>query len=150
MTKRVVRTGISIEPQVLATLDTWVRQRNCGSRSEAIRMLVRRQAAEHALEDPEADAVACLALIYRHDRPNVLRRLAAAQHRWGTHIRFSGHVHLEGGSCLEVLALAGRQREVVAAAEDLRGVKGVAFGEYTLADPGVAGGRSGHRHPHRA
>jgi hypothetical protein len=47
------------------------------------------------------------------------------------------------------MILVGRRGELVKAAEELRGVKGISQGEYALATPAVAGGRSGHRHPHR-
>lgn len=145
----VVRLGVSLEPELLDRLDGWVQQRNSPSRSDAIRTLIRKELVEEALGDPEADAVACVALLYRHGAPSVMRRLTAAQHQWGDHIRFSGHVHLRGGSCLEVLALVGKRGEVRRAAEELRGVKGVLFGDYTLGSPEVAGGRTGHEHPHR-
>lgn len=145
----VVRLGVSLEPELLGRLDGWVQQRNSPSRSDAIRALIRKELVEEALGDPDSDAVACVALLYRHGAPSVMRRLTAAQHQWGDHIRFSGHVHLRGGSCLEVLALVGKRGEVRRAAEELRGVKGVLFGDYTLGSPAVAGGRTGHEHPHR-
>lgn len=148
MPSKVVRLGVSLSPDLLAHLDRWVRRRNSQSRSDALRAILRTELAAEQLADPTADAVATVTLLYRHDAPNVLRRLTAAEHRWGDHIRFSGHVHLQGGSCLELLALVGKRKEVVEAAEDLRGVKGVAFGEYTLGAPAVAGGRTGHSHPH--
>ncbi|HEV2167101.1 MAG TPA: ribbon-helix-helix protein, CopG family [Thermoplasmata archaeon] len=150
MGSKVVRLGVSLEPELLGRLDGWVRARNSPSRSEALRAILRRELTAEQLGDPEADAVASVTLIYRHDRPNVLRRLTAAEHRWGDHIRYSGHVHLRGGSCLEVLALVGKRREVVAAAEDLRGIKGIAFGDFTVGSPAVAGGSTGHHHPHGA
>ncbi len=149
MRKGVVRLGLSMEPELLASLDRWVRQRNSGSRSEAVRALIRKELAEEELGDPNSDAVACLMLLYRHDAPNVLRRVTAAEHRWGAHIRSSCHVHLEGGSCMQILGLAGRRGEVIAAAEDLRGIRGIAFGRYALGTPAVAGGATGHAHPHR-
>jgi CopG family transcriptional regulator, nickel-responsive regulator len=144
----VVRLGLSMEPELLRALDRWVVQRNSGSRSDAVRALIRKELAEETLGDPDADTVGCLMLLYRHDAPNVLERVTAAEHRWGAHIRSSSHVHLEGGSCMQILGLAGRRREVVEAAEDLRGVRGIAFGRFALATPAVAGGGSGHRHPH--
>lgn len=49
---------------------------------------------------------------------------------------------------MEILALLGKRREVIQAAEDLRGIKGVAFGDYSLTSPSIIGGRTGHRHPH--
>ena len=145
---RVVRLGISLEPPLLAALDGWVRRRNSPSRSEAIRFLVRKELTETELGDPTADAIGTVLLLYRHTSPNVQRRLTAAQHRWGGHIHSSTHVHLQGDACLEVLVLTGRRSEVEAAAEDLRGVKGIRQGDYLITTPQIAGGRTGHHHPH--
>lgn len=148
MGRRVVRTAISLEPETLRALDAWVAHRNSASRSEAIRFLVRQQLAGDSLTDPEADAVGTVLVLYDHRKPLVQRRLTTAQHRWGDHIRSTSHVHLEGDVCLEVMILAGRRGELVRAAEDLRGVKGVNQGDYLLATPQLAGGRTGHHHPH--
>jgi CopG family nickel-responsive transcriptional regulator len=139
---------VSLEPELLALLDSWVKQRNSPSRSDAIRFLIRKELSEQELADPQADAVGTVMVLYRHTAPNVMRRLTAAQHRWGDHIRSSIHVHLEGDACMEILVLAGKRSEVEMAAEDLRGVKGIRHGSYLITTPGVAGGRTGHRHPH--
>lgn len=148
MTRKVVRTAVSLEPELLALLDGWVAERNCPSRSEAIRALIRKELADRTLTDPNSDALGVVALLYRHDTPNVLRRLTAAEHRWGEHVRSTTHVHLEGDACAEVVLLLGRRREIETAAEDLRGVKGVRDGGWLVTAPAVAGGRTGHHHPH--
>lgn len=147
---KVVRTAISLDPETLASLDLWVASRNSGNRSEAVRFLVRQATSSASLGDPEADAVGTVMVLYDHRSPYVQRRLTAAQHRWGEHIRSSSHVHLEGDVCLEVMILVGERREVERAAEDLRGVKGVSQGDFLVASPGTAGGRTGHHHPHHA
>ena len=148
MAKGVVRLGLSMEPELLEALDRWVEQRNSASRSDTVRALIRKELRERELGDPEADAVGCLMLLYRHDTPNVLRRLTAAEHRWGEHVRSTTHVHLKGDACAEMILLVGHRREVERAAEDLRGVKGVRDGGWLVSTPTVAGGRTGHRHPH--
>jgi CopG family nickel-responsive transcriptional regulator len=146
----VTRFAISLDRDLAARLDRWVALRNSPSRSEAIRFLVDRELGESALRsDPEADTIAVVLLLYRHDAPNVLRRLAAAQHRWGDHVRSSTHVHLPGDACAEIITLLGKRREIERATEDLRGVKGIREGRAVLTSPSLAGGRSGHRHPHR-
>lgn len=150
MTVKVVRTAISLEPELLSLLDRWVASRNSGSRSNAIRDLIRRELAAETLADPEADALAAVALLYRHTTPNVQARLTAAEHRWGDHVRSAVHIHLEGEACAEVVVLLGKRREVAAASEDLRGVKGIMGGGAVVTSPSVAGGRTGHHHPHRA
>ncbi|HEV2316940.1 MAG TPA: nickel-responsive transcriptional regulator NikR [Thermoplasmata archaeon] len=149
MKRGVVRLGVSLDPELLTALDRWSARRNARSRSDAIRFLVRKELSEAALADPGADAVGTVMVLYDHRARNVQRRLTAAQHRWGEHIRSSNHVHLEGEVCLEVMVLVGKRGELAEAAEELRGVKGVNQGDFLLATPGVAGGRTGHRHPHR-
>jgi CopG family transcriptional regulator, nickel-responsive regulator len=149
VTSRVVRVGVSLEPELLHVLDTWVHRRNSPSRSDAIRSLIRKEVSDRTLDDPNADALGVVALLYRHSAPNVLRRLTAAEHRWGDHIRSTTHVHLEGEACAEVVVLLGRRREIDAAAEDLRGVKGILEGGWLAVTPAIAGGRTGHHHPHR-
>ena len=148
MTSKVVRLGVSLEPALLALLDRWVGERNSPSRSDAIRALIRKELSERTLADPEADALGVVALLYRHEAPNVLQRLTAAEHRWGEHIRSTTHVHLEGDACAEVVVLLGKRREIDSATRDLRGVKGVLEGGSLVTTPAVAGGRTGHRHPH--
>lgn len=150
MKGRVSRTTVSLEPDLLVRLDHWVRRRNSRNRSDALRAIIRSELGRASVGDPEADAVATVTLLYRHGARNLLGRLAAAEHRWGEHIRSSTHVHLQGGACVEVLVLTGKGREVVAAAEDLRGVRGIVQGEYVLNSPRLAGGTTGHRHPHMA
>jgi CopG family nickel-responsive transcriptional regulator len=148
VTVKVVRLGVSLEPALLALLDHWVKERNSPSRSDALRTLIRKELSDRTLADPEADALGVVALLYRHATPNVLRRLTVAEHRWGEHIRSTTHVHLEGDACAEIVVLLGRRREVDQATQDLRGVKGVLEGESLVTTPAVAGGRTGHRHPH--
>jgi CopG family nickel-responsive transcriptional regulator len=148
MRKGVVRLGISIDPELLRSLDAWVRARNSGSRSDAVRFLVRKELAEKGIEDPDADAVGTVTLLYRHDDPNVLSRLTAAEHRWGNHVRSSTHIHLRHGACVETLLLVGKRREIERAAEDLRGVKGILQGRFETITPAVAGGHTDHEHPH--
>ena len=148
MTRKVVRLGVSLEPELVDLLDRWVARRNSRSRSGGIRALIRKELSERTLADPDADALGVVALLYRHDTPNVLERLTRAEHRWGEHVRSTSHVHLEGDACAEVVVLAGRRREIETAAEDLRGVKGILDGGWLVTTPAVAGGRTGHRHPH--
>ncbi|HXY47115.1 MAG TPA: CopG family ribbon-helix-helix protein [Thermoplasmata archaeon] len=148
MPKGVVRVGVSLEPELLRLLDAWVHERNSPSRSDAVRTLIRQELANRTLTDPNADALGVVALLYRPSSPNVLRRLTAAEHRWGDHVRATTHVHLRGDACAEVVILMGHRREIETAAENLRGVKGILEGGWLAVAPSIAGGRTGHRHPH--
>jgi CopG family nickel-responsive transcriptional regulator len=148
VTARVVRTAVSLEPALLEALDRWSGRRGAKSRSDAIRFLIRRELADAALADPHADAVGTVTVLFDHRAHDVQRRLTAAQHRWGEHIRSATHVHLAGELCLEVMVLLGERDEVASAAEEIRGIRGVQQGGVVVATPAPAGGRTGHVHPH--
>ena len=140
----VSRFAISLPAELADRLDAWVARRNSRSRSDAIRFLVSREIAEENLTaDPNADALAAVVLLYRHDSPRLLERLTEAEHRWGEHVRSSVHAHLEGAACVEMLLLAGSRRELAAAAADLRGVKGLKDARSLFVSPASAGGRTG-------
>ncbi len=143
-----MRTAISLDPELLSALDTWAGHGPRSNRSAVLRALIRDELAKRALRDPSSDALGVVALLYRHDAPRVLRDLAAVEHRWGDHVRSTQHVHLEGDACVEVVVLLGAREEVAAASEELRGVKGVLGGGALAASPSLAGGTTGHRHPH--
>lgn len=144
------RFAISLPRDLAARLDGWVAQRNSRSRSEAIRFLIHRELSEEAVvDDPDADTLAAVVLLYRHDAPRLLERLTTAEHRWGDHIRSTSHIHLEGGACAEMILIAGRRVEVQRAVADLRGVKGVREARSVFVFPYAAGGRTGHAHPHK-
>lgn len=149
MARRAVRTGVSLDSESLAALDRWADQRGTGSRSEAIRFLVRKELALASLGDPDSDAVGVVMLLYDHHAAGVQRRLTEAGHRWGDHVRSSTHVHLRGDVCVEVVVAIGHRRELERLADDLRGIKGVHQGDLMLASPGTAGATTGHTHPHR-
>ena len=144
------RFTISLPAELAQRLDEWVTRRNSRSRSDAIRFLVGRELAEENVSnDPDSDALAAVVLLYRHEAPKLLDRLAEAEHRWGDHVRSSVHAHLEGEACVELLLLAGSRGELEEATADLRGVKGLKDGRSLFVSPATAGGRSGHHHPHK-
>ena len=57
MTSRVIRVGVSLEPELLHLLDAWVQERNSPSRSDAVRSLIRKEVSDRTLADPNADAL---------------------------------------------------------------------------------------------
>ncbi|HEV2231412.1 MAG TPA: hypothetical protein VGS18_04440 [Thermoplasmata archaeon] len=142
MSARAVRLAISLEPELQRSLDRWVAGRQAASRSDAVRFLIRQELAGRTLSDPDAPAVGTLTLLFHHGDRNVERRLTLAEHRWGPQVRSSTHVHLGDGGCVEALILVGTRREITAAAEDLRGVKGIVQGKFEI----LAVERS-HGHP---
>jgi CopG family nickel-responsive transcriptional regulator len=121
------RFGVSLEPELLIQLDRLVQDRNLPSRSEAIRHLVRDQAAEETW-GRGGDVAGCLVLVYDHHRRELLARLTEVQHDHQALILASTHVHLSHDLCLESILLRGPASKLRALADKLKALKGVHHG----------------------
>jgi CopG family transcriptional regulator, nickel-responsive regulator len=127
----LIRTGISLEQKLLEKFDKVVRQKGYGSRSEAIRDLVR----DHFVEEDVVSnkvVVATITLIYDHHQPKLSEQLIAAQHNYKGQVLATTHVHLDHRNCLEVIILKGNGTEVKKFADHLLSLKGVKHGKLVL------------------
>jgi len=127
----LIRTGISLDRELLKRFDKVVRQKGYGSRSEAIRDLVR----DHFVEDDIASnkaVVATITLIYDHHQHNLAEQLIQAQHDYKGQVLATTHVHLDHHNCLEVIILKGRSADARKFADNLLSFKGVKHGKLVL------------------
>ena len=127
----LIRTGISLEQELLDRFDLNIERKGYGSRSEAIRDLVR----DHLVEEDVASnrrIVATLTLVYDHHRPKLSEQLIRAQHSYKGKVLATTHVHLDHRNCLEVIILKGRGVEVRRFADQLLSLRGVKHGKLVL------------------
>jgi CopG family transcriptional regulator, nickel-responsive regulator len=132
----LIRTGISLEQELLDKFDKVVQQKGYGSRSEAIRDLVR----DHFVEEDVASnkvVVATITLIYDHHQPKLSEQLISAQHDYKGHVLATTHVHLDHHNCLEVIILKGRGADAKKFADKLISFKGVKHGKLVLTNAGT-------------
>jgi CopG family nickel-responsive transcriptional regulator len=133
---QLIRTGISLERELLERFDKTIEQKGYGSRSEAIRDLVR----DHFVEEDVASnkvVVATLTLVYDHHQPKLSEQLIEAQHNYKGKVLATTHVHLDHHNCLEVIILKGRGTEVKKFADQLLSLKGVKHGRLVLTNADV-------------
>lgn len=128
----IERFGVSFEPELVAEFDREIRAAGYTCRSEALRDLVRRWLGERRLHQGSGPAVAALALVYEHDRRDVVRRLTRLGHEHYTEIISTIHIHLDPHHCLEVLLLRGPVRRIQRLADRLSALKGVEQGSVSL------------------
>ena len=131
MSSSLIRTGISLEQELLERFDKVVRQKGYRSRSEAIRDIVR----DHFVEDDVASnktVVATLTLTYDHHQPKLTEQLVQAQHDYKGQVLASTHVHLDHHNCLEVIIMKGRGGDAREFADKLLSFKGVKHGKLVL------------------
>jgi len=131
----LVRTGISLNRELLARFDQVIRRKGYGSRSEAIRDLVR----EHSVEADVARnkvIVGTLTVVYDHHQPRLAERLIEAQHHYHGKVLATTHIHLDARHCLEVVIVKGRSAEVQQFAEHILSLRGVKHGKLVMTTTG--------------
>ncbi|MBN2243257.1 MAG: nickel-responsive transcriptional regulator NikR [Acidobacteria bacterium] len=143
---KLIRTGISLEQDLLERFDRMIGQKGYGNRSEAIRDLVRDHFVEQDVASNRA-VVGTLTLVYDHHQPKLSEQLIDAQHNYRGKVLATTHVHLDHRNCLEVIILKGRGMEVKKFADRLLSLKGVQHGKLVLTNAGVSPS-SGHEHKH--
>jgi CopG family nickel-responsive transcriptional regulator len=130
--KRVERIGVSLDKKLLSMFDRLIAGQGYGSRSEAIRDLIRRQISGERLSNPGAKAVAGVFVVYDHHSTKLMDRLTDLQHSHVLQTISSMHIHLDEHDCLEVIVLRGRVREINKTAEHIISLKGVKLGRVNL------------------
>jgi CopG family nickel-responsive transcriptional regulator len=131
----LIRTGISLDSELLARFDRAIARKGYGSRSEAIRDLLR----EHAVASDVAQnrvVVGTLTLVYDHHQPKLSEHLIEVQHHYQGKVLAVTHVHLDHRNCLEVIIVKGRGTEAQRLADRLLSLRGVKHGKLVMTTTG--------------
>ena len=105
----VIRFGVSIEQDLAARFDQHIEQEGYGSRSEAIRDLIREHLVTQQLSHERTPAVASMSLVYDHHRGGLSETLNQLQHEYQHLIVSTLHVHIDHDNCMEVVIFKGPQ-----------------------------------------
>ncbi len=127
------RIGVAIDSDLLERFDEHIARRGYTNRSEAFRDLMREELVNSASEDPDANIMGSITLVYDHHVRMLSDRLTDLQHDSYHNIVSTLHVHLDHDNCLEVLVVKGRGRDVRRIADALISTKGVKHGRLTIA-----------------
>jgi len=91
----------------------------------------------------KAPVVGTVTLIYDHHTRLLPEKLADLQHQHHEVVISTLHAHLDHDTCLEVVLLRGRSRNVQQLADKLISTKGVRHGHLVMSSPDTV---SPHRH----
>ena len=132
------RFGVSMPEDLLAQFDRLVQDKGYANRSEAVRDMVRQSLVTQEWEedDPDAERVAVVVMVYDHHRSELSHKLTHAQHEARGSVVVALHYHLDPCNCLEVVLLKGKGRDVLSVGEHLVATKGVKFGRLLKATTG--------------
>lgn len=128
----LTRTGIAMDSDLLARFDRFILKQGYTNRSEAFRDLVRDRLITAAVEDPEVSVVGSITLIYDHHSRLLPDKLTKLQHDHHNLVIATTHAHLDHDTCLEVIVVRGKSRQVQKLADLLIGAKGVHHGRLVM------------------
>jgi CopG family nickel-responsive transcriptional regulator len=131
----LVRTGVSLEEDLLLKFDQAIAKKGYSNRSEAIRDLIRDHLVTEEI-DKNKVVVGTLTVVYDHHRPNLTEKLVEAQHGAGGKVMAATHVHLDHHNCLEVIIMKGRGGELRELADRILSLRGVKHGELVVTSTG--------------
>jgi CopG family nickel-responsive transcriptional regulator len=125
----IERFGVSMERDLLDKLDAMIEARGYKTRSEAIRDLVRQELVKEEWEDPKAEVVGTITIVYDHHHHELADALVDMQHQYHESIICSTHVHLDEHNCLEVIIAKGSSSALKSIADALISTRGVKHGQ---------------------
>ena len=131
----LVRTGVSIEQELLDDFDKLIAKRGYSNRSEALRDLIRDALVAEQVSGNKP-VVATLSMVYDHHRPELSQKLTQAQHHHHGYVLAATHVHLDEENCFEVVIMKGPASEVKHLADHMLSLRGVKHGKLVMTSAG--------------
>ncbi len=131
----LVRTGVSLERELLKRFDKVIGRKGYQNRSKAIRDIIRELIVE---EDTDENKIVAgtLTMVYDHHRPNLADKLIEAQHHAGSKVLAATHVHLSHDYCLEVVIMKGRSEDLRRLGDQILSLRGVKHGRLVITTTG--------------
>jgi len=136
------RIGVSLDSELLQRFDAFISDQGYENRSEAFRDLIRDRLVGAAVVGANSPVVGTVTLIYDHHSRLLPEKLTDIQHESHELIISTLHAHLDHETCLEVIVLRGKSREVQKLADRLISTKGVQHGRLVMSVPNVVGSHS--------
>ncbi|KIS45857.1 nickel-responsive transcriptional regulator NikR [Kosakonia radicincitans] len=122
------RVTITLDDDLLETLDNLSEQRGYNNRSEALRDILRSALTQESTQNSEQQGYAVLSYVYEHEKRDLASRLVATQHHHHELSVATLHVHISHDDCLEIAVLKGKMGEVQHFANDVIAQRGVRHG----------------------
>lgn len=126
------RFGVSIEKELLASFDNFIKKKKYKNRSEAVRDLIRQAIITEVWENSEQVVAGIILLFYDHYRRDTVLDLMNIQHDMNDLVLAVTHFHLDQHNCLEVIVVKGFAKDLRNLSSRLTSIKGV-YGTFTVA-----------------
>lgn len=127
----VSRFGVSLEEELLKSLDAYVQTNGFANRSQAIRYLIEKYTVEQKWQCDNVVAGA-ITLVYDHSKKDIRIKSTDIQIEYHDMILSSQHYHLNETNCLEIVAVKGTSHKLTELSDKLIGIKGIQHGKLIM------------------
>ena len=134
--EEIVRFGVSMEKNLLASFDELNSRKGYTNRSEALRDVVRDHLVEEEWRTEKKEMIGTITIVYNHHSRGLSDTLTDLQHQFLNLIISTMHVHLDEDNCLEVLVVKGMVDKIKSVADKLISTRGVKHGKLTMTTTG--------------
>lgn len=143
------RVTMTIDDELMESLDRYMEASGHQNRSEAVRDLVRAGLlTQPKIDDRARRCMAALVYVYDHETRQLSKRLLSDHHSHADLSIATLHVHINEDSCLEVSLLRGQKAEVEHFAQHVIGERGVRYGQLVVVPASAEGPARAHEHDH--
>ncbi|WHP31543.1 nickel-responsive transcriptional regulator NikR [Trabulsiella odontotermitis] len=122
------RVTITLDDDLLTTLDALSEHHGYRNRSEAIRDILRNALVQEKSQQADRQGYAVLSYVYEHEKRDLASRLVSSQHHHHDLSVATLHVHISHDDCLEIAVLKGNMHEIKHFADEMIAERGVRHG----------------------
>ncbi len=130
---QVKRFGVSLEEDILNSLDKFVKSHRFPNRSQAIRHLIKSTLVTEKW-DKNKIVAGSIVIVYDHHKRELNNKLMNVQHDYHDLILSTQHVHIAHDLCLETIAVKGKSQQLLSLSDKIIGIKGIKHGKLVMTD----------------
>ncbi|MCD8043701.1 MAG: nickel-responsive transcriptional regulator NikR [Tannerellaceae bacterium] len=125
------RFGVSLEEEILDSLDQYVAENGYANRSQAIRFLIEKNVAEKKWQCNHIVA-GTIVLMYDQDRKDLVSRTSLIQQQYKDVILSSSQYYLNENFCLHIVTVMGTAFRLTELSDKLTTIKGIKHGKLVM------------------
>lgn len=125
------RFGVSLEADLLQSLDEYVKESGFANRSQAIRFLVEKNIAEQKWLCNHIVAGTVI-VMYDHTQKTILAKLSEIQDLYKDVILSSSQYYLNQNFCLHIVTVKGEAHRLTELSDRLTSIKGIKHGKLVM------------------
>ncbi|MDR0845257.1 MAG: nickel-responsive transcriptional regulator NikR [Tannerella sp.] len=125
------RFGVSLEDELLESLDLFVDENGFANRSQAIRFLVEKNVAETKWQCNHIVA-GTIVLMYNQSKKDIALNISTIQQKYQDVILSSSQYYLNEGFCLHITTVTGTAHRLTELSDHLITIKGIKHGKLVM------------------